>query len=141
MTTSLHLQEAWFPTHNQDPAGVENMQAWLTTVVGRVCLNMLRSRRLQRDRSDAHVPDPVVVLEGTADPERQILVADSIGLALQVVLESLNPAERLAFVLHDVFGVPFSEIARVLDRSEAAAQQFASRTRRRVRGARAGRRS
>ena len=112
------LQEAWLRIHDEDPAGVENLQAWLTTVVGRICLNMLRSRRIHEQSSDVHVPDPVVVLEGTADPAQQILVADSIGLALQVVLDSLNPAERLAFVLHDVFGIPFSDIAGVLDRSE-----------------------
>lgn len=129
------LQEAWLRIRDQDPASVENMQAWLTTVVGRVCLNMLRSRRLRKDSSwDVHVPDPVVALDGTANPDQQILLADSIGLALQVVLDSLNPAERLAFVLHDIFGVPFSEIAGVLDRSEAATQQLASRARRRVRG-------
>ncbi len=129
------LQEAWLRIRDQDPESVQNMQAWLTTVVGRVCLNMLRSRRLRGDTLwDVHVPDPVVVLEGTANPEQDILIADSIGLALQVVLDSLNPAERLAFVLHDVFGVPFSEIAGVLDRSEAATQQLASRARRRVRG-------
>ena len=128
------LQEAWLRIRDEDPASVENLQAWLTTVVGRICLNMLRSRRIRDKSSDVHVPDPVVVLEGTADPAQQILVADSIGLALQVVLDSLNPAERLAFVLHDVFGVPFSDIAGVLDRSEAATQQIASRARRRVRG-------
>jgi RNA polymerase sigma factor (sigma-70 family) len=129
------LQEAWLRIRDQDPNKVENMQAWLTTVVGRVCLNMLRSRRPPHDPFwDVHVPDPLVAPEGTADPEQEILIADSIGLALQVVLDSLNPAERLAFVLHDVFGVHFSEIAEVLDRSEAATQQLASRARRRVRG-------
>lgn len=128
------LQEAWLRICDQDPESVENMQAWLTTVVGRVSLNMLRSRR-RRDKSrEVHVPDPVVVLEGAADPEQQTLIADAVGLALQVVLDSLSPAERLAFVLHDVFGVSFSEIAGVLDRSEVAAQQLASRARRRVRG-------
>src|SRR5918999_739641 len=105
------LQEAWLRIRNQDPETVENMQAWLTTVVGRVCLNMLRSRRARREA----------------------LVAESVGLALLVVLEALTPAERLAFVLHDVFGVPFADIATALDRSEAAAQQLASRARRRVR--------
>jgi RNA polymerase sigma factor (sigma-70 family) len=128
------LQEAWLRIHDQDPEDIENLQAWLTTVVGRVCLNMLRSRRRSETSGHVHVPDPVVVLDGTADPNQEALVADSIGLALQVVLDSLNPAERLAFVLHDVFGVPFAEIARVLDRSEAATQQLASRARRRVRG-------
>jgi RNA polymerase sigma-70 factor (ECF subfamily) len=110
------------------------MQAWLTTVVGRVCLNMLRSRRRSETSSEVHIPDPVVVIDGTAGPNQEALAAGSVGLALQVVLDSLNPAERLAFVLHDVFGVPFAEIAQVLDRSEAATQQLASRARRRVRG-------
>lgn len=128
------LQEAWLRLHNHDPERVENMQAWLTTVVGRVCLNMLRSRRRYGTHWEVHVPDPVVVLDGMKDPDHDVLVADSVGLALQVVLDSLNPPERLAFVLHDVFGVPFAEIARVLDRSEAATQQLASRGRRRVRG-------
>jgi RNA polymerase sigma-70 factor (ECF subfamily) len=127
------LQEAWLRIRDQDPRAVDNMQAWLTTVVGRVCLNMLRSRRSRREvLYDVHVPDPVVTLRNTPDPERQALLADSVGLALLVVLDSLAPDERLAFVLHDVFGVPFSQIATVLDRSEAAAQQLASRARRRV---------
>jgi RNA polymerase sigma-70 factor (ECF subfamily) len=109
------------------------MQAWLTTVVGRVCLNMLRARRARRDEfSDIHVPDPVVTFSDAPDPEQEALLADSVGLALLVVLEALGPAERLAFVLHDVFGVPFSDIAPVLERSEAAAMQLASRARRRV---------
>jgi RNA polymerase sigma-70 factor, ECF subfamily len=108
------------------------MQAWLTTIVGRVCLNMLRSRRARLQ--DAHVPDPVVNLEGGVDPEEEALLAESVGLALLVVLDTLTPAERLAFVLHDVFGVPFADIATVLDRSEAAAQQLASRARRRIQG-------
>jgi RNA polymerase sigma-70 factor (ECF subfamily) len=95
---------------------------------------MLRSRRCSGTNWEAHVPDPIIVLEGMADPHDEILVANSVGLALQVVLDSLGPSERLAFVLHDVFGVPFAEIARVLDRSEAATQQLASRARRRVRG-------
>jgi RNA polymerase sigma factor (sigma-70 family) len=129
------VQEAWLRIRDQDPRAVENAQAWLTTVVGRVCLNMLRSRRSRRETfSDVHVPDPVVTLRNTPDPEQQALLVDSVGLALLVVLDSLTPDERLAFVLHDVFGVPFSEIAGVLDRSEAAAQQLASRARRRVRG-------
>jgi RNA polymerase sigma factor (sigma-70 family) len=126
------LQEAWLRIRDQDPASVENMQAWLATIVGRVCLNMLRSRRRRAVPWDVHVSDPVIGLEGSADSDQQILIADSVGLALQVVLDSLNPAERLAFVLHDVFGVPFSEIAAVLDRSEASVQQLASRARRRV---------
>ena len=111
---------------------VENLQAWLTTVVGRVCLNMLRSRRARREEGSVHVPDPVVSWEEDG-PQHEVLLADSVGLALLVLLESLTPAERLAFVLHDVFGVPFADIAAALDRSEAAAQQLASRARRRVR--------
>jgi RNA polymerase sigma factor (sigma-70 family) len=129
------LQEAWLRIGDQDPRSVENMQAWLTTVVGRVCLNMLRARRARREElSDVHMPEPVVSLEDSAGPEQEALVADSVGLALLVVLEALSPAERLAFVLHDVFGVPFAEVAAVLGRSEGAAQQLASRARRRVRG-------
>jgi RNA polymerase sigma factor (sigma-70 family) len=126
------LQEAWLRVRDQDAGSVENMRAWLTTVVGRVCLNMLRSRRTRRENLSVHVPDPVVSWEEN-DPEHQGLLADSVGLALLVVLEELTPAERLAFVLHDVFGVPFAEIATALDRSEAAAQQLASRARRRIR--------
>jgi RNA polymerase sigma factor (sigma-70 family) len=129
------LQEAWLRIHDQDPASVENLEAWLTTVVGRVCLNMLRSRRARPEvLSDVHVPDPVVTFPDAADPEQQALVADSVGLALLVVLDALHPAERIAFVLHDVFGLPFADIASVLGRSEPAAQQLASRARRRVRG-------
>ncbi|MGA9874781.1 MAG: RNA polymerase sigma factor SigJ [Solirubrobacteraceae bacterium] len=130
------LQEAWLRIHDQDSAGVENMQAWLTTIVGRVCLNMLRSRRARREgqSSEAHLPDPIVTFPDSIDPEQEALAADSVGLALLVVLDSLTPMERLAFVLHDVFGVPFADIATVLERSEAAAQQLASRARRRVRG-------
>jgi RNA polymerase sigma-70 factor (ECF subfamily) len=127
------LQEAWLRIRDQDPRAVENVQAWLTTVVGRVSLNKLRSRHSRREKFfDVHVPDPVVTLRDRRDPEQEALLADSVGLALLVVLDSLGPDERLAFVLHDVFGVPFSEIAGVLDRSEAAAQQLASRARRRV---------
>ena len=130
------LQEAWLRIRDQNPATVENVEAWLTTVVGRVCLNMLRSRRARRaDLPEVRVPDPVVTLSNTVDPEQEALLADSVGLALLVVLDALGPAERLAFVLHDVFGVPFADIATALDRSEAAAQQLASRARRRVRNA------
>lgn len=133
------LQEAWLRIRDQDPGHVENMQAWLTTIVGRVCLNMLRSRRSRRELLSVHVPDPVVSLDQDFDqdddPEREALLADSVALALLVVLDMLTPAERLAFVMHDVFGVPFADIATVLDRSEAAAQQLASRARRRVQGA------
>ena len=126
------LQEAWLRIRGQDPATVENMRAWLTTVVGRVSLNMLRSRRARREELSVHVPDPVVSFEGEGS-EPEALLAESVGLALLVVLDALSPAERLAFVLHDVFGVPFADIAAALDRSEAAAQQLASRARRRVR--------
>ena len=128
------IQEAWLRIRDQDPRSIENMQAWLTTVVGRVCLNMLRSRRARREELlEVHVPDPVVTLSDSVDPEQEALLADSVGLALLVVLDALAPAERLAFVLHDVFGVPFADIASALDRSEAAAQQLASHARRRVR--------
>ena len=129
------IQEAWLRLRHQDPASVENMQAWLTTIVGRVCLNMLRSRRSRREELSGHVPDPVVGFDESGDPEHETLLAESVGLALLVVLDALSPAERLAFVMHDVFAVPFAEIASVLDRSEAAVQQLASRARRRVQGA------
>jgi RNA polymerase sigma-70 factor, ECF subfamily len=129
------LQEAWLRIRDQDPANVENMQAWLTTIVGRVCLNTLRTRRSRPEELSVRVPDPVVSFEEDDDPEHEALLAESVGLALLVVLDALSPAERLAFVLHDVFGVPFADIATALDRSEAAAQQLASRARRRVRGA------
>jgi RNA polymerase sigma-70 factor (ECF subfamily) len=129
------LQEAWLRIRDRDAESVENMQAWLTTVVGRVCLNVLRSRRARREElSGARVPDPVVSFDEVLDPEQEVLIAESVGLALLVVLDSLTPAERLAFVLHDIFGVSFADIAIALDRSEAAAQQLASRARRRVRG-------
>jgi RNA polymerase sigma factor (sigma-70 family) len=126
------VQEAWLRIRDRNPQSVENMKGWLTTVVGRVCLNMLRSRRARREEPSVHVPDPVVSLEegGVQD---EALLAESVGLALLVVLDSLTPAERLAFVLHDVFGLPFAAIAGALGRSEAAAQQLASRARRRVR--------
>jgi RNA polymerase sigma factor (sigma-70 family) len=126
------LQEAWLRIRDQHPTSVENMQAWLTTVVGRVCLNMLRSRRARREELSVHIPDPVVSLEEEG-PEHEALLAESVGLALLVVLDALTPAERLAFVLHDVFDVSFAEVAAALDRSEAAAQQLASRARRRLR--------
>ncbi|MGH2872292.1 MAG: sigma-70 family RNA polymerase sigma factor [Solirubrobacteraceae bacterium] len=126
------LQESWLRIRDEDPAAVGNMQAWLTTVVGRVCLNMLRSRKTRREELSPHIPDPVVDFEEEA-VEHEAQLADAVGLALLVVLDQLTPAERLAFVSHDVFGVPFAEIATALDRSEAAAQQLASRARRRVR--------
>jgi hypothetical protein len=111
------------------------MQAWLTTIVGRVCLNMLRSRSSRHEELSGRVPDPVVSFDESVDPEHEALLADSVGLAMLVVLDALTPAERLAFVMHDVFAVPFADIATVLDRSENAAQQLASRARRRVQGA------
>jgi RNA polymerase sigma-70 factor (ECF subfamily) len=126
------LQETWLRIRDQDPGNVENLQAWLTTVAGRVSLNMLRSRRARREELSAHVPDPVVSFDED-DLEHETLLAESVGLALLVVLDTLTPAERLAFVLHDVFGVPFADVAAALGRSEAAAQQLASRARRRVR--------
>jgi RNA polymerase sigma factor (sigma-70 family) len=128
------VQETWLRIRDQDLQNVENMQAWLTTIVGRVCLNVLRSRRSRPEEPSVHVPDPVVSLDEAEDSEHDVLLAESVGLALLVVLEELTPAERLAFVLHDIFGVPFAEIASALERSEASAQQLASRARRRLRG-------
>jgi RNA polymerase sigma-70 factor (ECF subfamily) len=130
------VQEAWIRLSRTDTTDVENLRAWLTTVVARVCLNMLRARRTRREASlDTHVPDPVVSPEDGVDPEQEALLGDSVGLALLVVLESLTPAERIAFVLHDVFGLAFDEIAPVVGRTPTAARQLASRARRRVRGA------
>ncbi len=130
------VQEAWLRLSRFDKGGIENLGGWLTTVVARVCLTMLRSRRSRREEPlDAHVPDPIVSTEERLDPEQEALLADSVGLALLVVLETLDPAERLAFVLHDMFDVPFDEIAPIVERSPAAARQLASRARRRVKGA------
>jgi RNA polymerase sigma-70 factor, ECF subfamily len=130
------VQQAWLRLSGSDTSTVENLGGWLTTVVARVCLNMLQSRRSRREESlDAHVPDPVVILEDSFDPEHQAVLADSVGLALLVVLEILTPAERLAFVLHDMFDVPFEEIAPIVGRSPSATRQLASRARRRVKGA------
>jgi RNA polymerase sigma factor (sigma-70 family) len=131
------VQEAWLRLNRSDHAAVENLGGWLTTVVGRVCLDLLRARRNRgEDRADAWLPEPVVAAEDVeTDPEQQALIADSVGLALLVVLETLSPAERLAFVLHDMFAVPFEQIAGIVDRSPAAARQLASRARSRVRGA------
>ena len=130
------VQEGWLRLSRSDTSDVENLRAWLTTVVARVCLNVLRSRRTRREEPlDVHVPDPVVSRDDGTQPEHEALLADSVGLALLVVLETLTPAERLAFVLHDMFGVPFDEIAGLVDRSPAAARQLASRARRRVQGA------
>ena len=124
------LQEAWLRIRDQDPHGIANAEAWLVTVVGRVCLNMLRARRARREvPTDPHVADPVVSLADRPTPEDELLLGESVGPALLVALEALSPAERFVFVLHDVFGVRFSEITTVLDRSEAAVQQLASRAR------------
>jgi RNA polymerase sigma factor (sigma-70 family) len=128
------VQEAWLRLSRSDAGAIENLGGWLTTVVARVCLNELRSRR-REEPLGVHIPDPIVSREDRVDPEHEALLADSVGLALLVVLETLGPAERLAFVLHDMFGVPFDEIAPIVDRSPAAARQLASRARRRVRGA------
>jgi RNA polymerase sigma factor (sigma-70 family) len=131
------VQEAWLRLSRVDGSSIENLGGWLTTVVGRVCLDMLRTRRARReDSADAWLPDPIVSVDEETDPEQEALLADSVGLALLVVLETLTPAERLAFVLHDMFGVPFDEIAPIVDRSPEATRQIASRARRRVRGAR-----
>ena len=130
------VQEAWLRLNRSDASAIENLRAWLTTVVARVCLNMLRSRKSRREEPlDVHVPEPIVTSADGVDPEHEALLADSVGLALLVVLEKLPPAERLAFVLHDMFAVPFDEIAPIVDRSPAAARQLASRGRRRVQGA------
>src|SRR5215217_3765197 len=130
------VQDAWFRLSRSDTNAVENLDGWLTTVVGRLCLDVLRSRQARRqDALDPHVPDPVVMREDAVDPEEEALLADSVGMALLVVLDMLAPAERLAFVLHDMFGVPFDEIAPVVGRSPEATRQLASRARRRVQGA------
>ncbi|MGW2397860.1 sigma-70 family RNA polymerase sigma factor [Kitasatospora sp. NPDC001664] len=138
------LQEAWLRAASADTSEVENLAAWLTTVVGRVCLNLLRTRRTRREDPLEHGPEgpegPDRALErgSGADPEEEALLADSVGLALLVVLDALTPAERLAFVLHDMFAVPFDEIAPMLEKTPAAVRQLASRARRRVRGAAPG---
>jgi len=130
------VQEAWLRLSRGDPDQVENLAAWLTTVTARICLNMLRARRNQREEPlDAYLPEPIVSTGPGADPEQDALLADQVGIALQVVLEALPPAERLAFVLHDMFGVPFGEIAEMVERSPEATRQLASRARRRVRSA------
>jgi RNA polymerase sigma-70 factor (ECF subfamily) len=129
------VQDSWLRLDRADTSSVENLDAWLTTVVARVCLNKLRARQQRREVPlDLHVPDPIVSPESGVDPQHEAVLADSVGLALQVVLETLTPAERLAFVLHDMFAVPFEEIAPMIERSPEAARQLASRGRRRVRG-------
>jgi RNA polymerase sigma-70 factor (ECF subfamily) len=133
------LQEAWIRVHRADTSDVDNMGGWLTTVVSRVCLTMLDTRRRRREEAleAGRLPDPVITVadETAPDPEAEALTADAVGAALLVVLETLQPAERLAFVLHDLFAVPFDDIAPIVDRSPAAARQLASRARRRVQGA------
>jgi RNA polymerase sigma-70 factor (ECF subfamily) len=130
------VQESWIRLSRTDTSDVDNLRAWLTTVVGRVCLNMLRSRRTRREASlETHLPDPIVSPMDGPGPEQEALLGDSIGLALLVVLDSLTPAERVAFVLHDVFAVPFDEIAPIVGRTPTSARQLASRARRRVQAA------
>jgi RNA polymerase sigma-70 factor (ECF subfamily) len=130
------VQEAWLRLSRTDDAAIENLGGWLTTVVGRVSLDMLRARRSRReDYVGSWLPEPIVTVGDQSDPEQEALIADSVGLALLVVLETLTPVERLSFVLHDMFGISFDEIAPIVDRSPAAARQLASRARRRVRGA------
>ena len=130
------VQEAWLRLQRVRVEEVENLQAWLTTVVARICLNVLRDRRAHPQQPlDGFSPEPVVSVEARSDPEQQALLADSVGIALQVVLDALAPAERIAFVLHDMFAVPFEEISALLGRSREATRQLASRARRRVRAA------
>jgi RNA polymerase sigma factor (sigma-70 family) len=130
------VQDTWLRLSRAGASEVENLGGWLTTIVARVCLNMLRSRTTRREEPlGVHIPDPVISPEGELQPEEEALLADSVGLALLVVLDTLSPAERLAFVLHDMFELPFEEIAPMVGRSPAAARQLASRARRRVKGA------
>ncbi len=128
------VQESWFRLSRSDTSDVANLRGWLTTVTGRVCLDMLRARTSRREQPlSVHVPDPVVSPADRVDPEQEALLAESVGLALHVVLETLTPAERLAFVLHDMFAVPFNDIAELLGRSPSATKQLASRARGRIR--------
>lgn len=130
------VQESWLHLNHSDTSDVKNLGGWLTTVVARVCLDMLRSRKSRREEPlGADESEPTMSNEGGIDPEQEALLADSVGLALLVVLDTLNPAERLAFVLHDLFAVPFDEIAPIVGRTPTAARQLASRARRRVQGA------
>jgi RNA polymerase sigma-70 factor (ECF subfamily) len=131
------VQESWLHLNRSDPSAIENLGGWLTTVVARICLDMLRSRKSRREESldTSLTPAPSANPEGGLGPEEEALLADSVGVALMLVLDTLSPAERLAFVLHDIFSVPFDEIATVVERSEDATRQLASRARRRVRGA------
>jgi RNA polymerase sigma factor (sigma-70 family) len=130
------VQDAWMRVSRAETNEVDNLGGWLTTVVARVCLNMLRSRNRRREESlDVHLPDPLIIPDGQLQPEEEALLADSVGLALLVVLDTLSPAERLAFVLHDMFELPFEEIAPMVGRTPATTRQLASRARRRVKGA------
>jgi len=129
------VQETWLRLSRSDTQEIHNLRAWLTTIVARVCLNVLRARNVRREEPmGVHVPDPLVSAEDALNPEHEVVLADSVGLALQVVLDTLAPAERLAFVLHDMFDVPFDQIAAMMDRSPDATRQLASRARRRVHG-------
>src|SRR5688572_21068622 len=130
------VQEAWIRLSRSNADEIDNLQAWLVTVVGRVALNMLRSRKRRGEEPlEAHLPDPIIDRAEGIDPEHETLLADSVGLALLIVLETLTPAERLAYVLHDMFSVPFEQIGAILERSPEAARQLASRARRRIRSA------
>jgi len=130
------VQEAWIRLSRSNAAAIDNLEAWLVTVVGRVALDILRSRKTRREEPlETHLPDPIIDGTDGVDPQHEALLADSVGLALLVVLETLTPAERLAFVLHDMFAIPFEEIAPIVERTPDAARQLASRARRRVRGA------
>jgi RNA polymerase sigma factor (sigma-70 family) len=130
------VQDAWLRLSRAETSEVENLGAWLTTVVARLALNMLRAHNTRREQPlDVHLPDPIIDPADGSNPEHEALLADSVGLAMLVVLETLTPAERLAFVLHDMFAVPFEEIAPIMERSPEATRQLASRARRRVRGA------
>jgi RNA polymerase sigma-70 factor (ECF subfamily) len=130
------VQDAWLRVSRAGADGIENLRGWLTTIVARVCLTALQARKVRReDPVGVHIPDPIITPDGALDPEHEVLLADSVGLALQIVLDTLPPPERLAFVLHDMFDVPFDEIAPMLGRSSTAARQLASRARRRVHGA------
>jgi RNA polymerase sigma-70 factor (ECF subfamily) len=129
------VQETWLRLSRSDAEAIENLDGWLTTVAARVCLDMLRARKSRREEPlEVYVPDPIISRADSGDPDQEAQLADSVGLAMLVVLETLTPAERVAFVLHDMFGVPFDEIAPLVDRSPTAARQLASRARRRVRG-------
>jgi RNA polymerase sigma factor (sigma-70 family) len=129
------VQEAWLRLDRANTGAVENLGGWLTTVVARVCLDMLRTRKSRREDAVGELPEPIVTVPSAQDPEEAVVLADSVGLALLVVLDTLEPAERLAFVLHDMFAMPFEEIAPIVGRSPVATRQLASRARRRVQGA------